>query len=171
MKLARVISVQEPTQFMYRRVKTRCCGCVVKDQPDTLVEVKQNCLKVFKNQVNYSTKLGTSLYYDVFDDFEDTHCWLCNCKYSVAETKFARCQKTQIVALLPYVKGVVDLTRQTQTCWLIDPFMGSVAVGDVINLTAFYYMSPQQQMVNGRCVSQLAGSFVAFDITKVNPFN
>jgi len=73
--------------------------------------------------------------------------------------------------LLSYVKGVVDLTRQTQTCWLIDPFLGSVAVGDVINLTAFYYMSPQQQIMNGRCVSQLAGSFVAFDITKVNPFN
>ena len=114
LKLARVVAVNEPSQFMYRRTKTRACSCVVKDQPATVVEVKQNCLKVFKNQVNYSTKLGNSLYYDVFDDFEDTHCALCNCKYTVVETKFARCQKTQIVSLTHcQTRGVVDLQRQT----------------------------------------------------------
>jgi hypothetical protein len=32
-------------------------------------------------------------------------------------------------------------------------------------------MTPQQKFVNQRCISPLIGSFVAFDITKVNPFN
>lgn len=41
----------------------------------------------------------------------------------------------------------------------------------MICLTAFYYMTPQQKFVNQRCISPLVGSFVAFDITKVNPFN
>ena len=46
-----------------------------------------------------------------------------------------------------------------------------VQVGDVINLTAFYYMCPMQQVVNLRCLSPLVGSFVAFNILKINPFN
>ena len=41
----------------------------------------------------------------------------------------------------------------------------------MICLTAFYFMNPQQKIVEGRCISPLAGSFVAFDIVKVNPFN
>ena len=32
-------------------------------------------------------------------------------------------------------------------------------------------MCPQQQIVNQRCISPLVGSFVAFNILKVNPFN
>lgn len=57
------------------------------------------------------------------------------------------------------------------TCWLVEPFINTLEVGDVINLTAFYYMSPQQQLVNQRCISPLVGSFVAFNVQKVNPFN
>jgi len=43
----------------------------------------------------------------------------------------------------------------------------------VINLTAYYYMNPQQTIQKGsdRCVSPLLASYVAFDIVKVNPFN
>lgn len=32
-------------------------------------------------------------------------------------------------------------------------------------------MTPMQTFVDGRCISPLVGSFVAFDIVKVNPFN
>ena len=53
----------------------------------------------------------------------------------------------------------------------MEPFINTLEVGDVINLTAFYYMSPQQQVVNQRCISPLVGSFVAFNVQKVNPFN
>ena len=43
----------------------------------------------------------------------------------------------------------------------------------MINLTAYYYMNPQQTIQKGsdRCVSPLLASYVAFDIVKVNPFN
>ena len=98
-KLTRVASVEEPTQFMQRRTKVRACTCTVKSQPDVKYEVKNNCLKVFKNQVSYTTKLANSLYYEVFDDFADTYCEKCNCKFTVIESKFQRCQKVELVAL------------------------------------------------------------------------
>jgi len=36
----------------------------------------------------------------------------------------------------------LQLSAAISTCWLVDPFIGMVQVGDVINLTAFYYMCP-----------------------------
>ena len=68
-------------------------------------------------------------------------------------------------------KTTLQLSSNISTCWLVEPFIGMVEVGDVINLTAFYYMCPQQQIVNLRCISPLIGSFVAFNILKINPFN
>jgi hypothetical protein len=137
-KLARVVTTDEPSQFIYKRTKKQNCGC--PNQPQTINEVKPNCLKIFKNQVNYNTKLGQSLYYDVFDDFADTFCELCNKKYTIVETRFQRCQRIELIELKP--KLTLDLQTQTSTCWLIDPFIQSVVIGDIINLTAFYYMCP-----------------------------
>ncbi len=55
-KLARVVHINEPCQFMYRRTKLQTCKCV--NQPSVVYEQKLNALKIFKNQVNFSTKMG-----------------------------------------------------------------------------------------------------------------
>ena len=106
-------------------------------------------LKIFKNQVNYSTKLGKSMYYEVCDDNTDTYCDICHSKFTVVDSKYAPCQKVEILALPTKnnrVKEVkpVQLRSSISTCWLVEPFINSLEVGDVINLTAFYYMNPQQ---------------------------
>ena len=66
---------------------------------------------------------------------------------------------------------MVNLRSNISPCWLMDPFVGTVNVGDMICLTAFYFLTSQQKIVNERCISPLEGCFVAFDIVKVNPFN
>jgi hypothetical protein len=68
-------------------------------------------------------------------------------------------------------RNLVNLSQSISTCWLIDPFINRVEVGDMISLTAFYFMTPVQKFVESRCISPLQGAFVAFDIVKVNPFN
>lgn len=106
---------------------------------------------------------------------------MCHTKYTVVDTKYAACQKAEILAL-PTASDLagsacggkqkpIQLSASISTCWLVDPFINHLEVGDVISLTAFYYMSPQQSIINQRCISPLIGSFVAFNILKVNPFN
>ena len=70
-------------------------------------------------------------------------------------------------------KQIISLSTNISTLWLIEPFVNQIEIGDVINLTAYYFMCPQQQIERGseRCVSPFLGSFVAFDLVKVNPFN
>ena len=41
----------------------------------------------------------------------------------------------------------------------------------MISLTAFYFVTPEQRFVDHRCISKLHGTYVAFNIQKVNPFN
>ena len=55
-KLARVVSVFEPTSYLYKQIKRKSCSCNLRE--DTKVDINANVLKIFKNQVNYSTKMG-----------------------------------------------------------------------------------------------------------------
>jgi len=136
-----------------------------------MVDKNDNVLKIFKNQVAYSTKMGKSLYYSVTDESQETVCTYCNQKYIVVDTKYEPCQKIEVLPLCESTSQTLQLRSTVSTCWLVEPFISMAQVGDVINLTAFYYMCPQQQVVNLRCVSPLVGSFVAFNILKINPFN
>ena len=153
-KLARVVSIFEPTSYLYKQIKKKSCTCNLRN--DTVVDVNNNVLKIFKNQVNYSTKMGQKMYYDIYEDVKDTYCDICSAKFTVVETKYAACQKVEILALPAESqnKGYggkakpLQLSSSISTCWLVDPFIGHLEVGDVINLTAFYYMSPQQSIVN-----------------------
>ena len=63
-KLARVVSIFEPTSYLYKQIKKQSCTCGLKR--DTVVDINANVLKIFKNQVNYSTKMGQSMYYLIF---------------------------------------------------------------------------------------------------------
>ena len=97
-KLARVVSVFEPTSYLYKQVKKQACTCNLGKR-GTVVDTNANVLKIFKNQVNYSTKMGQSMYYDVCEDVKDTYCEVCSMKFTVVDTKYAPCQKTEILAL------------------------------------------------------------------------
>ena len=66
LKLARVVSVFQPASFMSKRYKRKQCACV--NSPLFVEDKNDNILKIFKNQVTYSTKMGKSLYYSVNDD-------------------------------------------------------------------------------------------------------
>ena len=96
-KLARVVSVFEPTSYLYKQIKKKSCNCNLKNH--TIIDVNANVLKIFKNQVNYSTKMGQKMYYDICEDVKDSYCDICSAKFTVVETKFAACQKTEILAL------------------------------------------------------------------------
>ena len=110
-----------------------------------------NILKIFKNQVNYSTKMGQKMYYDICEDVQDSYCDICHAKFTVVDTKYAACQKAEILALPTQAaentrvgkSKPIQLSASISTCWLVDPFINHLEVGDVISLTAFYYMSPQ----------------------------
>jgi hypothetical protein len=102
----------------------------------------------------------------------DSFCEFCNSKYRVASEKYSTCQKIEILDFGGDLKRqIINLSSNISQCWLIDPFINQVEVGDMISLTAFYYMTPKQKFVDQRCISALSGAFVAFDIVKVNPFN
>jgi hypothetical protein len=104
-------------------------------------------LKIFKNQVNYSTKMGKNLYYDVLEESKDSFCTHCNSKYLVTDSKFAPCQKIEILSISQQQHASqqpLNLCDSIATCWLVDPFINMAAVGDVINLTAYYFLSPAQ---------------------------
>jgi hypothetical protein len=61
-KLARVVNVMASSLYLHSKLFLRACAC--PSSPDTLVEMNSNPLKIFKNQVNYTTKLGRHLYYE-----------------------------------------------------------------------------------------------------------
>lgn len=156
----------------------RSCSCHLS--PAEINEVNNNPLKIFKNFVSYAGPGAKgNLYYDVFgqesEKAPETVCVYCNQRYRVKLEKYAPCQ---MIEILDFGDGVYNKKRQLMTlssnisrCWLIEPFINQVEVGDMICLTAFYFMTPQQRMVDSRCISPLVGSFVAFNIDKVNPFN
>lgn len=56
------------------------------------------------------------------------------------EQKFAQCQKAEVLALAGKAK-LVNLNNSISTLWLIEPFVGSLEIGDVINFTGYYFMS------------------------------
>jgi hypothetical protein len=89
LKLARVVSVFEPQAYLYSKIKRRQCSC--KLSQEVILERNHNMLKIFKNQVNYSTKMGKNLYYDVLEESKDSFCSHCNVKYLVTDSKFAPC--------------------------------------------------------------------------------
>jgi cytochrome c peroxidase len=94
-KLARVVSVFEPAAFMYRKQQ---CGCI--NAPTFVEDVNSNVLKIFKNQVAYSTKMGQNLYYEIkTSDGKETVCSYCHTKYAVLYTKYASCQRIEVLAL------------------------------------------------------------------------
>ena len=43
--------------------------------------------------------MGQKMYYDICEDVKDTYCDICSAKFAVVETKYASCQKTEILAL------------------------------------------------------------------------
>ncbi len=173
LKLARVVNVFPQQVYLRSKLHMRACHC--SSSPETYLEVNQNPLKIFKNQVSYSSRLGKHLYYDTVDDNNEVHCEKCQTRYTVKNQKYAPCQKAEVLALdhENSRKSVISLASNISTLWLIEPFVNSLEIGDVVNLTAYYFMCPQQQIQKAteRCVSPLLGSFVAFDIVKVNPFN
>ena len=58
-----------------------------------------NVLKIFKNQVAYSTKMGKSLYYSVNDEIQESVCLYCFQKYLIIDTKHQPCQKIEVLSL------------------------------------------------------------------------
>ena len=76
---------------MYLHSKTHKPSCSCKNQTETKTEINSNPLKIFKNQVNYSTKMGKNLYYDTVDDKNDIYCDDCNAKYTCTDQKYAPC--------------------------------------------------------------------------------
>jgi hypothetical protein len=108
-------------------------------------EVNQNPLKIFKNQVNYSTRLGKHLYYDTIDENNEVFCDNCKTRYIVKNQKYAPCQKAEVLALTSGKdrRSIINLSSNISTLWLIEPFVNLIEIGDVINLTAYYYMCAQ----------------------------
>lgn len=89
LKLARVVSVFEPASYVSKVFRKRQCTCV--NSPPFMIDKNDNVLKIFKNQVAYSTKMGKSLYYSVTDETQETVCTYCNQKYLVIDTKYEPC--------------------------------------------------------------------------------
>ena len=81
LKLVRVVNVFSPSMYLYSKTYKSQCSC--KNNKDTYIYTERNTnpLKIFKNQVNYMTKLGKSLYYDTVDEKTDEFCDVCNTKY------------------------------------------------------------------------------------------
>lgn len=92
--------------------------------------------------------MGKSMYYDICDENTDTFCDICHSKFTVVDSKYAPCQKVEILALPTQSNNFnikvkpMQLQSSISTCWLAEPFISTLEVGDVVNLTAFYYMSP-----------------------------
>jgi len=53
--------------------------------------VNNNPLKIFKNQVNLSTRLGKHLYYETLTEKTDFHCDQCQTRYIIKDQRFAPC--------------------------------------------------------------------------------
>ena len=111
---------------------------------------------------------STSLYYNPTTTTA-TYCPYCNIKYAEVDVKHAPCQKIQILQITG--EQNFTLAKNVLTVWLVDPFIGFVDPGQVISLTGYFYMTPNQRIDNGRLVSGIAIGGMAFDILKVNPFN
>ena len=89
MKLARVVNVFPPQDYLFSKIHYRACDC--KLSPLTRPEVNSNPLKIFKNQVNYTTKLGKHLYYDTMDEATEVYCDNCHTKYIARNERYAPC--------------------------------------------------------------------------------
>jgi len=167
---------------VFRQVKKRSCQC--SRSLEFITELNDNPLKTFKNHASSLLKGGPGKnqpqssgldqrQLSVSEHDEDSFCDFCHTKYNVIKQNYAPCQKIEILdfGAPENHKNMVSLRSNISSCWLIDPFINTANVGDMICLTAFYFLTPQQKFVNQRCISPLLGNFVAFDIVQVNPFN
>jgi hypothetical protein len=115
-----------------------------------------------------------SLFYDLGGE-AFTFCPYCNTKYADIDSKHAACQKVEVLQIVPENSGdrssEIHLAKNVLTCWLVEPFIGCLSVGDMVNLTGYFYLTPKQKIVNQRCVSPISPSLVVFNIAQVNPFN
>lgn len=105
---------------------------------------------------------------------EDSFCDTCNAKYKIAKQDYAACQQIEILEYgktESHKKNIISLRSNISTCWLVDPFINAVNVGDMICLTAFYFLTSEPKIVNDRQIYALSGCFVCFDMVQVNPFN
>lgn len=96
LRLARVVSVFEPASYVAKVSRKRQCACV--NSAPFVISKNDNVLKIFKNEVAYSTKMGKSLYYSVTDALE-TVCEYCYTKYLTIDTRYEACQKIEVLAL------------------------------------------------------------------------
>lgn len=142
-KLARVVNTFPPQFFLHSKLYVRSCRCL--GSPEKIVEVNQNPLKIFKNQVNFSSRMGKHLYYDTIDQENERTCDECKTRYLVKNQRYAPCQKAEILSLTRQSgkRQLINLQTNISTLWLIEPFVNQLEIGDVINLTAYYYMNPQ----------------------------
>lgn len=146
-----------PTCYILRRLKKRSCCCHLS--PPEINEVNTNPLKIFKNFVNYAVPSGKKdLFYSVLGESDGkdqknakTFCEFCNEKYRTVLSKYAPCQKIEILDFgedTQKKRTLINLSQNISACWLIEPFINSVEVGDMICLTAFYFMTPQQKFLD-----------------------
>eukprot|EP00347_Sterkiella_histriomuscorum_P018336 403345893 len=168
LKLVRVLNIFPVQLYLHSKIHKRVCMCTM--QPEIFTQVNTNPLKIFKNQVNYTGKVGKHLYYETVDETNEVHCENCFTKYQVVDQKYSQCQKAEILAL-NHSKKMINLASNISTLWLIEPFVNFLNIGEVINFTGYYFMCPQQQMIQEKCISPLLSAFVVFDVVKVNPFH
>jgi len=95
--------------------------------------------------VNYSSRLGKHLYYETVDETNEVFCDFCKVKYSSQSERYAPCQKVEVLALTTNnykQKSLINLASNISTLWLMEPFVNQLEIGDVVNLTAYYFMCP-----------------------------
>jgi hypothetical protein len=91
--------------------------------------------------------MGKNSYYETVTDENDRFCEDCKAKYVVKDQKYAPCQKCEVLPLGQSLRAtgkshLINLTQSISTLWLIDPFVNYLEIGDVVNMTAYYFMTP-----------------------------
>jgi len=74
----------------------------------------------------------------------------------VIKENFSHCKKIEILEFPELYDNksckskinIINLSGSISCCWLLDPFIDKVDVGDMICLTAFYFLMPNQKMIN-----------------------
>ena len=64
-----------------------------------ITDYNSNPLKIFKNQVTYTARMGKNSYYETVTDENDRFCEDCKAKYAVKDQKYAPCQKCEVLPL------------------------------------------------------------------------
>lgn len=125
LKLARVVSVCQPSLYVESKTFKQLCTCV--HSPPYVHKANCNPIKIFRNSTSeFNACMKTQYYKNLVSDELEEVCRYCDQKYLEVKKLMAQCQIVEILPLSCQKRGLTSLKDSVYTLWLMEPFVNQL---------------------------------------------